>query len=81
GYFDYLEQSLGEAEFFVGNTLTQADLAIYSQLQNMEHGGETLDEQRWPALAAHYRRIQARDSVQSLLPGERKIIAKISGKP
>ncbi|WP_252275553.1 glutathione S-transferase family protein [Pseudomonas subflava] len=80
GHFDYLEQSLGEAEFFVGDTLTQADLAIYSQLQNMEHGGETLDEQRWPALAAHYRRIQARDSVQSLLPGERKIIAKISGK-
>lgn len=79
-HFDYLEQSLGAAQYFVGDALTQADLAIYSQLQNMAHGGEPLDEARWPALAAHFRRMQARDSVQSLLPGELKVIAKISGK-
>ncbi|MEO4048152.1 glutathione S-transferase family protein [Pseudomonas sp. CAU 1711] len=79
-HFDYLERTLGAGEFFLGEQLSQADLAIYSQLQNMEHGGETLDAQRWPALAAHYLRIQARASVQSLLPGELKVIAKIGAK-
>ncbi|MDG9924520.1 MULTISPECIES: glutathione S-transferase family protein [unclassified Pseudomonas] len=79
-HFDYLEQTLGGAQYFVGNELTQADLAIYTQLQNMEHGGETLNSERWPHLAAHYQRIQARDSVQSVLPGELKVIAKITAK-
>lgn len=79
-HFDYLEQTLGNADFFVGNSLSQADLAIASQLINMEHGGEVLDCARWPALAAHYARIKARDSVQSVLPGEHKVIAKMTGK-
>ncbi|MDX5373246.1 MAG: glutathione S-transferase family protein [Pseudomonadaceae bacterium] len=79
-HFDYLERTLGTNAFFLGERLSQADLAIYSQLQNMEHGGELLDAARWPALAAHYQRIKARASVQSLLPGELKVIAKIAGK-
>lgn len=79
-HFDYLECSLGTAEFFLGASLSQADLAIYSQLQNMEHGGEALDAQRWPALAAHFQRIKARDSAQRVLPGELKVIAKITGR-
>lgn len=79
-HFDYLEQTLGNADYFVGDSLSQADLAIASQLINMEHGGEVLDCARWPALAAHYARIKARDSVQSVLPGEHKVIAKMTGK-
>lgn len=79
-HFDYLERSLGANEFFLGTSLSQADLAIYSQLQNMEHGGEPLDAQRWPALAAHFQRIKARDSVQHVLPGELKLIAKITSR-
>jgi glutathione S-transferase len=79
-HFDYLEQNLGAAPYFLGDALSQADLAIYTQLQNMEHGGELLDSRRWPRLAAHYQRIKARDSVQSLLPGELKVIAKITAK-
>lgn len=79
-HFDYLEQTLGAAQYFVNNTLSLADLAIYSQLRNMAHGGELLDEARWPKLATHFRRIEERDSMQSLLPGELKVIAKISSK-
>lgn len=79
-HFDYLEQTLGAGEFFLGEQLSQADLAVYSQLQNMQHGGETLDAGRWPALAAHYLRIQARPSAQSVLPGELKVISKIGAK-
>ena len=43
-HFDYLEQTLGTADYFVNDSLSQADLAVYCQLQNMAHGGELPDE-------------------------------------
>lgn len=79
-HFDYLEQALGTAEYFVGDSLTLADLAFACQVINMEHGGEQLDAQRWPNLAALYRRVNARPSVQALLPGEQKVLAKMAAK-
>ncbi|MDX1368404.1 glutathione S-transferase family protein [Pseudomonas sp.] len=79
-HFDYLEQTLGTAEYFVGDSLTLADLAFACQMINMEHGGEQLDAQRWPNLAALYRRVNARPSVQALLPGEQKVLAKMAAK-
>lgn len=79
-HFDYLEKTLGSADYFVGECLTLADLAFATQLINMEHGGERLDARRWPHLAAHYARITARESVQAVLPGEHKILAKLAGR-
>lgn len=79
-HFDYLEKNLGSAQYLVGDQLTLADLALACQLINMEHGGEQLDAQRWPSLSAHYARIKARESVQGVLPGEQKMLAKMSGK-
>ena len=79
-HFNYLEGLLGDADYLVDDRLTLADLAICSQLINMEHGGERLDEGRWPKLAAHYARIKARPSVEAVLPGEQKMLAKLSGK-
>lgn len=79
-HFDYLEKTLGTAQYFVGERLTMADLAFTTQLINMEHGGERLDVERWPRLAAHYERITARDSVRAVVPGEQKILAKLSGR-
>ena len=76
-HFDYLENQLGSAEFFVGQALTVADLALACQLINMEHGGERLDAQRWPKLTAWLERIKARDSVQAVLPGELRAVAKL----
>lgn len=77
GHFDYLEKYLGHADFFVGDTLTLADLAFACQMINMEHGGEKLDEQRWPNLTALYARIKARPSVQEVLKGEQNILVSI----
>ena len=57
-----------------------ADLALASQLINMEHGGETLDAGRWPNLLAHYERIKARASTQQLLPRELRTLEKIGAK-
>lgn len=77
-HFDYLESTLGSSEYFVGNSLTLADLAVTCQLINMQHGDEQLDAQRWPNLSAHYTRIKARASVQGVLPGEQKMLAKMA---
>lgn len=77
-HFDYLEQSLGNAEYFVGNSLSLADLAFACQIMNMEHGRERLDEQRWPNLAALFSRIKARPSMQGVLPSEQKVLSAIT---
>lgn len=79
-HFDYLEQTLGSAEYLVGDSLSLADLALACQLINMQHGDEQLDAQRWPNLSAHYARISARNSVQGVLPGELKMLAKMAAK-
>ena len=79
-HFDYFETTLGDAPYFLGEQLSMADLALASQLINMEHGGETLDAGRWPNLLAHYERIKARASTQQLLPRELRTLEKIGAK-
>ncbi|MDP3844901.1 MAG: glutathione S-transferase family protein [Pseudomonas sp.] len=79
-HFDYLEKILGTADYFVDNALSMADLAFSCQLINLEHGGEQLDQQRWPALAALLQRVKARASIAEVLPGELRTLAKLSGK-
>lgn len=76
-HLDYLEQQLGEQAFFVGGRLSMADLAVATQLLNMEYGGERIDAARWPKLAAHYERMQQLPSLQSLLAGEQRICTKL----
>lgn len=76
-HFDYLEATLGDNHYFLGEQLSIADLALACQLINMEHGGETLDSARWPRLTAHYGRIKARESVQHVLPRELRTLEKI----
>lgn len=79
-HFNYLEKILGTANYFVDNSLSMADLAFSCQLINLEHGGEQLDQQRWPALAALLQRVKARASIADVLPGEQRTLAKLSGK-
>lgn len=78
-HFDYLAEVLGDAEYLVGDSLTLADLAFACQIINLGHGGETLDAQRWPNLVALYERIEARPSVQAVLPQEQSVVAKMRG--
>ncbi|OCX96063.1 MAG: glutathione S-transferase [Pseudomonas sp. CO183] len=82
-HFDYLETQLSQQQFFVGDSLSMADIAITCQLINMAHGGEQLDAQRWPNLAAHHARMLELPSVASLLPDEQRMNAKLKemGKP
>lgn len=75
--FDYLEGYLGSNEFFVGESLTLADIAVSCQLMNMEHGGEQLDESRWPNLAALHSRVKQSTAMHTMLEGEQKILASL----
>lgn len=74
---DYLEATLADNTYFVGNALSMADLAIGSQLLSLEQGKESIDANRWPKLAAHFQRIKARPSVQGLQVGEHRILEKL----
>jgi glutathione S-transferase len=55
--FDYLEEQIGDNEYFVSNTLSIADIAIAGPFVNAEVAGLTVDEKRWPKLAAFVQRI------------------------
>jgi glutathione S-transferase len=57
--FDYLESQLGSNEYFVANTLSIADFAIAAPFVNAAAGGLTVDNSRWPNLAAFVARIFA----------------------
>ena len=76
-HFDYLEQQLAENDYFVAQRFTLADLAIVSQWINFSYGNETLDARRWPKLAAHKQRVLQRESLQSLLADEAKMLARL----
>ena len=57
-----------------------ADIDVVSQLINMAHAGELIDEARWPGLASLLSRVTARESVSALLPAEHQLVAKLSGR-
>ncbi len=78
-HLDYLEEQLGEHDFFVGERLTVADIAMVSQFTNMQHGGEEIDADRWPRLAAYVERIQARAAFQQHIEKESGFIRKALG--
>ncbi len=76
-HFDYLEQQLAESDYFVGNRFTLADIAIVTHWVNFSYGQEALDAARWPKLAAHKERILQRESLQSLLADEARMLARL----
>lgn len=76
-HFDYLEKTLGGADYFVGDRLSMADLAFACQIANLQHGGESIDAARWPGLAALHGRLCQRASLQCVLPDERTLLAKL----
>jgi glutathione S-transferase len=78
--FDYLEAQLGDQHYFLGDQFSMADIAVCSQLINLAHAGELIDELLWPNLSSLLSRVTARSSVSSLLPDEHQLVAKLSGR-
>src|SRR3979490_2855536 len=51
-FWDYLEHELGDGEFFVGERLTIADIAIANVHVNLRNAGGAPARKRWPRLPA-----------------------------
>lgn len=77
---DYLNRELNGKAFFLGERMSMADIAVTSQLINMAHVGELIDEDRWPCLSSLLARMTARSSLSSLLPSEHQLVAKLSSR-
>ena len=75
--FDYLEETLGDNEFLVGNQFSIADVALICQLINLEVVAGRPDATRWPKIASFAERLGARESLTRNLA----ICRKIAGEP
>jgi glutathione S-transferase len=72
-YLDYFEKNIKGREFFVGNDMTIADIAVASPFCNLKHAGYTLDVKRWPALSNFVERMHARPSFRKCYEEEKPV--------
>ncbi|EKF73890.1 transferase [Alcanivorax hongdengensis A-11-3] len=75
----YLDRELEGREYLVGDSLTIADIAMGSQMVNFRHGGECVDPQRYPNLAAHTERMHALAPFAATIEKESAFIEKVRG--
>ena len=71
--FDYLNEQAHGREWFVGDTLSIADISVATQFGNFRLAGGKLDASRWPHLAAIVGRMLARPSAAHCLEQEGKL--------
>ena len=75
-FYDYLEETLGGAEFFVDGRFSIADIAVASSFVNLRHAGVAPDAARWPRFAAFVKRMHARPSFAGLIEEETPVFGK-----
>lgn len=75
---DYLEDALGDREWFVGSSLSIADLSIASSFVNARHAGFAPARARWPRLRAFLERLWARPSFAKAIAEETPVFGKRS---
>jgi glutathione S-transferase len=68
--FDYLEAQAPQRGFMVGDAFSVADIALGTCFVHLRHGGESIDSERWPRLAAYAGRVLARPSFADLVAEE-----------
>lgn len=69
-FWAYLEGQLGGNEFFIGNALSLADIAVASIHVNLRHARVAVDATAFPRLAAFIDRMFARPSFKALIDEE-----------
>ena len=68
-YFDYLDAQLAGREFYVGDSLSIADISVASIFVNLRLAGVRPEPGRWPALNAFLKRMHGTESFeQSMTP-------------
>lgn len=75
-HFDYLESVLEDnGDYFVGDVFSLADIAVATQIAQLDLISDVPDRGRWPKLVDHYQRMKARPSfVHNLTLCETKIV-------
>lgn len=79
-FYAYLEQQLGDAEFFVGDRLTIADIAVASPFVNLRHAGIAPERARFPKLRAFLDRMYGRPSFKACIEEESPVFGKRSDR-
>ncbi len=74
---DYLESQIKGKDWFAGDQLSIADIAVASQFVNLAHGGEDIDALRWPALSAHVAKLIERPSFATQVEKENRFVQNI----
>jgi len=72
----WLDEQIGEREFFVGDSLTIADISLTSPIVNFMHAGESVDADKYPRYAAFLARMMERDSFRTLIAEEKASLPK-----
>lgn len=68
--FDYLEGELGDHDYLVGGKFSIGDIAVTTAFVNFKIGGETVDAERWPKLAAYVERVFSRPALKGVVEGD-----------
>jgi len=76
---DYLESHIPIVNFVSGQTLDMADISIISMFINASYGGFSVDENRWPKLAAYLERGMSHPVVAKCIENEKAMIKMITG--
>jgi len=76
-YAAYLEAELGNRSYFVGDTMTIADVTVVSFQVTLAHAGVVLDPAKYPNLARHRESILKRPSFTKPIEGEKAMLAQM----
>lgn len=71
----YLEGQLGSTAYFAGDAFSIADIAVTTQLMNLNMVGFAVPADRFPNLRAHYERSTARPSIAAFIEQDAEFIA------
>lgn len=73
--FAYLNGELDGKEYFVGDSLSIADIAVASQFVNFKLAGGELDAGLYPNLASFVERLHARPSIEPFVSGGQEFLS------
>jgi len=76
--FTYLEREIGDREFFVGDRISIADIAVAGPFVNLRHAGVAPERKRFPHLRAFIDRLWSRPSFKKPIEEETPAFGKRS---
>lgn len=79
--FGWLETQVPTDGYLVGNQFSLADVALGSQLHNLETVNYHIDSERWPKLADYASRIAAEPAFQRRRAHDDAILRKLRDVP